>query len=203
MEQKQAIAQRVGRSRKGTIFTPDSFPESDPRHVSNVLAQLAREGRLVRVAFGVYAKPAMSRFGPVAPTAYEVARAVARRDGARLLPSGTTAENYLGFSEQVPMRLVFLTDGTARRLNVGGREITLLHRSPSAFAFRGKVLPILVLALRSIGQANVTADTLARVREVLRRNPEDDTWPTDIAHAPAWIRRIITNVKSKGHEQVD
>lgn len=31
MELRQAIAQRVTRSRKGTLFTPSDFPEADPR----------------------------------------------------------------------------------------------------------------------------------------------------------------------------
>lgn len=66
-----------------------------------------------------------------------------------------------------------------------------------AFAFRGKVLPVLTLALKSIGRENITEETLAQAGRVLELHPEESTWRADIAHAPAWIRRVITDIKSK------
>lgn len=197
MEQKQAIISKINRSKKGTIFLPDSFLPIDTRHAANVLAELAKGGKLVRVAFGIYVKPMMSSFGPVMPTPYEIAEAIARRDDATLLPHGTTAENYLGFSTQVPMNIIYLTSGTPRKLKIGKRIITFKHRVPSTFAYKGKIMPILVLALQSIGQDNITNDTLAVVYGVLEKNPEEITWLDDIAHAPNWIRLIIKDTKAK------
>jgi len=43
-----------------------------------------------------------------------VATAVAGRDRVRLQPSGAYAANLLGLSEQVPAKVVFLTDGPSR-----------------------------------------------------------------------------------------
>lgn len=197
MEQKQSIISKINRSKRGTIFLPDSFMPIDTRHASNVLAQLVKAGKLVRVAFGIYVKPEMSSFGPVMPTPYEVAEAVARRDDARLLPHGTTAENYLGFSTQVPMNIIYLTSGTPRKLKIGKRTIIFKHSVPSTFAYKGKIMPILVLALKSIGQDNITDETLSVVHGVLKQNPEESTWQDDIAHAPNWIRLIIRNTKAK------
>ena len=205
MEQKQAIISKINRSKKVTIFLRDSFMPIDTRHAANVLAELAKVGKLVRVAFGIYVKPVMSSFGPVMPTPYEIAEAVAKRDDAKLLPHGTTAENYLGFSTQVPMNIIYLTSGTSRKLKIGNRIITLKHRVPSTFAYKGKIMPVLVLALQSIGQSNITDETLDVVYGVLKKNPEESTWQEDIAHAPNWIRLIIMNTKAKiyGYEQMD
>ncbi len=197
MEQKQAIISKINRSKKGTIFLPDSFLPIDTRHASNVLAELAKSGKLVRIAFGIYVKPVMSSLGPVMPTPYEIAEAIAKRDDAKLLPHGTTAENYLGFSTQVPMNIIYLTSGTPRRLKIGKRTIIFKHRVPSTFAYRGKIMPILVLALQSIGQSNITDNTLAIVYKILKCYPEENTWQNDIAHAPLWIRLIIKNIKEK------
>ncbi len=197
MEKKKAIISKVNRSRKGTIFMPDSFLPIDTRHASNVLAELANNGTLVRVAFGIYVKPEKSSFGPVMPSLYEIAEAVAKRDDAKLLPHGTTAENYLGFSTQVPMNVVYLTSGTPRKLQVGKRTITFRHRVPSTFAYKGRVMPILVLALQSIGKDNMDDEKMAVASSVLRDNPEEETWQSDISHAPAWIRKIITNLKNR------
>ncbi len=205
MEQKKTIISKINRSRQGTIFMPDSFLPIDTRHASNVLAELASNGILVRVAFGIYVKPKKSKFGTVMPSLYEIAEAVAKRDDAKLLPHGTTAENYLGFSTQVPMNVVYLTSGTPRKLKVGKRTITFKHRVPSTFAYKGQVMPILVLALQSIGKDNMDEEKMSAVYNVLMQKPEEETWQSDISHAPAWIRKIIITVKGhlRDNEQMD
>lgn len=205
MEQKKIIISKVNRSKKGTIFLPDSFLPIDTKHASNVLAELCREGKLVRVAFGIYLKPEISSLGPVMPSLQEIAEAIAARDSAQLLPSGATAENYLGFSTQVPTNPVYLTSGTPRVVKIGKRTLTFKHSVPGTFAYRGKTMPILVLALKSIGQSNVTENTLAIVYGILKKHPENATWRGDAALAPRWIRTIITNTKEKikQDEQMD
>jgi hypothetical protein len=139
------------------------------------------------------------------PTIEEVAQTIAKRDCAQILPTGATAENYLGFSTQVPMNATYLTSGTPRKIKIGTRTLTLKHSVPATFAYKGKVMPILVLALKSIGQNNVSEDTLDVVYGVLKRNPEETTWRDDVALAPRWIRTVITNSKERilQNEQVD
>jgi hypothetical protein len=202
---KQAIISKVNRSKKGTIFLPDSFLPIDTHYASNILSELCSAGKLTRVSFGIYIKPKMSSFGPVMPTIEEVAKAIAKRDCTQILPTGATAENYLGFSTQVPMNVVYLTSGTPRKVKIGNRTLTLKHSVPTTFAYKGKIMPILVLALKSIGQHNVNEDTLAVVYGVLKQHPEEATWREDIALAPRWIRVIITKTKEKisQNEQMD
>lgn len=205
MEQKRAIISKINRSRKGTIFLPDSFLPIDARQASNILSDLTEEGKLVRVAFGIYVKPKNTRLGNMMPSMYEIAETIAKRDAAQILPAGPTAENFLGFSTQVPMNAVYLTSGTPRKIKIGNRTLTLKHTVPKAFAFKGKTMPILVLALKSIGKDNVTADTIANVYGILKDNPEETTWNKDIKLAPIWIRKIILDTKQriKNNEQVD
>jgi hypothetical protein len=66
-------------------------------------------------------------------------------------------------------------------------------------------MPVLVLALKSIGQSNVTNETLTVVYGVLKQHPENATWRNDVALAPRWIRTIITKTKEKilQNEQMD
>lgn len=49
-----------------------------------------------------------------------MARAIAGRDRVRLQPAGAYAANTLGLTEQVPAKVVFLTDGPSRTVVVGG-----------------------------------------------------------------------------------
>ncbi len=103
------------------------------------------------------------------------------------------------------MNAVYLTSGTPRKIKIDRRTLTLKHSVPSTFAYKGKIMPILVLALISIKQYNIDHETLDVVYGVLKDNPEDDTWHEDIARAPRWIRKIVieTKEKIKRNEQMD
>ena len=66
-------------------------------------------------------------------------------------------------------------------------------------------MPILVLALKSIGKDDVDDETLDNLYGVLKEHPEDDTWQDDVKLAPLWIRNLITQTKERirQHEQMD
>lgn len=205
MEQKETIISKINRSKKGSIFLPDSFLPIDLQYASNILGQLVKDGVLIRVSQGIYLKPKMTRFGPLMPTLYEIAEIIAKRDHAKILPYGPVAENYLGFSTQVPMNAVYITNGASRKLRIGKRTLTFKYGVPTNFAYKGKTMPILVLALKSIGKSNITDDTLDTVYGVLKENPEEATWKEDVKLAPIWIRKIIIDTKKRieKNEQVD
>lgn len=202
MEQKKTIISRIRRSKKGSIFLPDSFLPIDVQYASNVLGQLVGDGILIRISHGIYLKPKITRFGPLLPSLYEIAEIIAKRDHAKILPYGPAAENYLGFSTQVPMNAVYITNGASRKLQIDNRTLVFKYGVPTNFAYKGKTMPILVLALKSIGKANITEEVLATVYDVLKRFPEETTWEEDIKLAPIWIRKIIINTKNKIKEEI-
>ncbi len=203
MEQKETIISKINRSKKGTIFLPDSFLPIDTQYASNILGQLVNDGILIRVSQGIYLKPKMTRFGPVMPSMHEIAEKIAKRDHAKILPCGPVAENYLGFSTQVPMNAVYITTGAARKIQIGNRTLTFKLRTPENFAYKGETMPILVLALKSIRKTNVTEDTLLTVYRVLKDHPEEKTWQEDVKLAPNWIRKIIMNTKRRIYDEMD
>lgn len=205
MEQRKEILSKILHSKKGTIFLPDSFAPIDTHYASNVLATLCNDGLIVRIAFGLYVRPEMTSLGPLLPSMQEIAQTIAKRDSAKILPTGPTAENFLGFSTQIPMNAVYLTSGSSRKIRIGKQTLTLKHSAPDTFAYKGKIMPILVLALKSIGKDDVDEDALDNVYGVLKQYPEEDTWQTDVLLAPRWIRKIITSTKEriKSNEQMD
>lgn len=205
MDQKDNIISRIRRSKRGSIFLPDSFLPIDVRYASNIMSQLVKEGILIRVSQGLYLKPKITRFGPVIPSFYEIAEAIARRDHAKILPSGPAAENFLGFSTQIPMNAVYITSGASRKLRIGNRTLTFKYGVPTNFSYKGKIMPVLVLALKSIGKDNVNDDTISTVYGILKQYPEEATWEKDIKLAPIWIRKIIVDTKQriKKNEQMD
>lgn len=152
---------------------------------------MRKEGVIRLLARGLYDYPVKhSVLGTVAPSADAVARALVGRDAIRLQPSGAYASNVLGLSEQVPSRIVFLTDGPSRRVKLGKQEIILKRTVPRNLAAAGRKSGTLIQALRYLGQNQVDET----VRITLRRQIADEERPAirkDLAHARAWIADFL------------
>jgi hypothetical protein len=197
----QQIRKRITRSKFGEIFFVSSFPQYDVEYVTKLLAIFEKEGLITRIAKGVYVKARKTRFGILYPSAYELVKEIAKRDKAKVIPTGATAANRLGFSTQVPMNTIFLTTGSGRKLKLGNRTVTLKHGAPRNFAFRGKLMQELVQALRSMGENNLTKEDEGQIAKLLAETPEKDTIGHDLLLAPVWMRQIIKrNVKGQDNE---
>lgn len=179
------------------MFFNNSFPEYDDEYVRQILSDLCAQGLVVRIAFGIYLKPMMSRFGVVYPSVSEIVQAIAKRDNAQVLPTGNTAMNQLGLSEQVPMNSEFITSGSARVIKIGNRTIRLRRSVPRNFAYKGEMMPVLVQAMKAIGKENLTDEHLGQIRRLLAEHPKEQSWQTDMQLAPAWIRKVVTDIKKE------
>ncbi len=185
------IRRMITRAKYGTVLFVSSFPHFNVEYVTKLLAQFEKEGVITRIAKGVYVKAEKTRFGVVYPSAFELVKEIAKRDKAKIFPTGDTAANRLGFSTQVPMNASFLTSGSSRKLKLGNRTVTLTHGSPKKFAYKGKLMPELVQALRSIGEDNITESVEKRVAQLLSATLETETIEHDLLLAPVWVRQII------------
>ena len=178
---------------KSLIFASD-FAEYNQDYIGDLLAAYMKEGKLVRLANGVYLKTAVTRFGPVYPSPTEIAEAIARRDHAQVLMSGLAAENYFGLSTQVPMKVVFLTSGSARKLTVGNTEIEFKRGVPRNFAFKDRTMATLCLALKSIGNGHVTEAQRAVLKRFLSEYMKEHAVNEDIKLMPQWIQRLLNEI---------
>lgn len=193
---EQRIRAKITHARYGEVFFVSSFPQFDEEYVTKLLALYEKEGLITRIAKGIYVKARKTRFGVVYPSAFELAKKISKRDKAIVFPTGETAANRLGFSTQVPMNACFITSGTPRKLKLGARIVTLKHGVPKNFAYKGKLMPELVQALRSIGEENITEAVEKRVAQLLHETPETETMDHDLLLAPAWLRQVIKrNIK--------
>jgi len=192
-----SIRQIISDKGQGEIFTLSDFAQFSPDAARKVMSRLVDEGFLVRLGAGIYLYPKTSRFGIVYPSTAELVRAVARRDAARVIPTGFAAANMLGLSEQVPMNEVYITDGTARVLHVDGREIRLKRGAPRNFAFRSETLPLIVAALRTIGEDELTQAQRGQIEDILRKEGRPDLYKADLYLVPAWIKRIVSPMIEK------
>jgi len=174
------------------VFTPKDFSGlGDPRSVGMALTRLSRKGIIRQLARGLYDYPIdHPTLGRIPPSADAVAKALTKRDASRLQPTGAYAANILGLSEQVPTRIVFLTDGPSRRVKYGQQEIVLKRTTPRNMATAGRKTGTIIQALRHIGQRNVNDRTLAILKRQLTKQDRARLLK-DLRYAPGWISDIL------------
>jgi hypothetical protein len=188
------ISMVYGRGR-GFVFTPKLFSSlGDPRVVGTVLTRLSRKGTIRRLARGLYDYPRKhDQLGLLAPSIDDVAHALKGRDAVRLQPSGAYAANLLGLSDQVPMRVVFLTDGLSKNVKLGKQEIILKRTTPRNMATAGRTSGLVIQALRHLGQRH-TDDTVLHALKSRLSGDDKKQLIKDLQYAPAWIADIMRNI---------
>ena len=191
-----------GRGR-GFVFTPKLFSSlGDPRTVGTALTRHCRKGTIRRLAHGLYDYTRMHpQLGLLAPSMDSVANALKGRDAVRLQPSGAYAANLLGLSNQVPMKVVFLTDGPSKHVKLGKQEIILKRTTPRNMATAGKISGLVIQALKYIGQKHI--DEIV-INSLNKRLSDDDKKQLikDLKYAPAWIANIMRNV-ARHNERIE
>jgi len=109
---------------------------------------------------GIYLYPQTDTklgLGVLYPTVEAIAHEIAKRDKARIVPTGDYALHVLGLYTQIPMNVVFLTDGAARTIQVGkGKEIRFKRTVPKNLSYKSERLMLVVSALKEIGNGHVT-----------------------------------------------
>lgn len=177
---------------RGELIFPEDFSKLGSSEAIRVaLHRLEKDNIIVRVARGIYVRPKTSRYlGHVIPSAEEVATAIAKRDRIRTVPTGAYAQNALGLSTQVPMKLVLLTDGSPREIKVGKRTIKFKKATPKNLLAKGKISRLVIQALRDVGSGNLTPADEQKIISLLKKEVKKDL-EHDIPLAPVWIQKIM------------
>jgi predicted transcriptional regulator of viral defense system len=186
------IAEVLKSHQKGSVLFVDDFLDyGNSESVKKALLRLKEKEILVRLAHGIYLYPKMDKeLGVLFPSTEDIAKAIARRDKARIVPTGVQALNKLGLSTQVPMKVVYLTDGATRNIKVGKRTITFKNTSPKNLLAQGEISSLVIQALKTIGQSKVDDDILLKIEMLLKKEKIENTIH-DAKLAPAWISKIL------------
>jgi hypothetical protein len=187
------IAKALKSSKKGSILFVDDFLDyGSPESVKKALLRLKQKELLARLAHGIYLYPKIDKeLGVLFPSTEDIAKAIARRDKARIVPTGVHALNKLGLSTQVPMKVVFLTDGAARSVKIGKRTISFKKASPKNLLAQGEISSLVIQALKTIGQKKLDDGMLKKINQILENEKEENIL-NDAKLAPAWINKILT-----------
>ncbi|MCH7411762.1 type IV toxin-antitoxin system AbiEi family antitoxin domain-containing protein [Belliella sp. DSM 111904] len=186
------IIQQISSKPKGTLFFPEDFKSLGNREAIRVaLHRMVKKGEIDRIAQGIYTMPKESKLlGKIYPSIDEVAQAIAKRDRARIMPTGSYAQYALGLMTQVPVNVVYLTDGAPRVVKIGNQTILFKRTSPKNLSNKSDTIALVIQGLKSIGKDNIEEAEIKKIVDILKREKKINLIH-DKGLAPAWIEKII------------
>lgn len=199
---QERILDRIRLQGRGKVFIPKDFLDLGSRDAADQsLSRLARSGDIRRLGRGLYHFPQVNqRLGiPLSPDLDEIADALARQTGSRVVPSGAVAANRLGLSTQVPAKPVYLSDGRTRLVNVSHTTIQIRHAAPKELPIGSRASAMVFQALRHLGQAAVDNTVISQIRRALSPDQrrgllQDARYTTD------WIAAVVRQI---AHEELE
>lgn len=195
--EKQVLGLIKKRGRGNFVFASDFTSLGEQKTINKSLERLAKDDIIIRISRGVYYYPKIDKvlgLGVLYPTLEDIAEGIAKRDKARIVPTGIYALNRLGFSTQIPMNIIYLTDGSERKLNLNnGTSIQFKYTAPKNLAFKSQLAMLLTFAFKTIGKENITQEMLTHTKELLAKD-EKSTIEQDYNLMPAWVSSIIKSV---------
>ena len=189
---EEHILSKIKNYKRGKIFFPENFTDTGTGDaVRQALSRLVDEEELVRLGHGIYLYPKRDpQLGVLSPTLDQIAQAIAKRDRAKIVPTGALALNKLGLSTQVPLNAVYLTDGSPRNVQIGNRKIKFKRTVPKNLKAKGEISELVIQALKEIGNGKVRDPQKEKIIELLKKEDRDHL-RHDIKLAPVWIRNIM------------
>lgn len=184
--------------KKGTIvFVSDFAKFGSSENVKKVLLRLEKKQLLVRLAHGIYLYPKIDKeLGVLYPSTESIAEAIAKRDKIRIIPTGIFALQQLGISTQIPMNVIYLTDGAPRKIKVGKRTITFKKTAPKNLAIKNKILSNVVQGLKELGKESITDEIRQRINQALQKVPLE-ILKEEILNAPVWVRNEVLSLSNR------
>ena len=189
-----AVRSRILSKGRGWCFTPGHFRDlKSPTGVRTALVRLEAESVIRRLGHGIYEYPRVHPvLGTLPPQIDQVVKAIAEKNGIRVVPSGAHAANLIGFSEQVPAKNIFLTNGLSKKIKIGKMEIIFRTTTEKNLYATGKV-GIAIQALKNFGKNHIDQITRNRLKRFLNGTTQQELIK-NLKYAPQWIQGIMFEV---------
>jgi hypothetical protein len=189
------VLDRIRQHGPGWVFVPGDFADLGSRVAVAVALTRHKKNRTIRqLTRGLYDHPKHDpQLGLLSPTTDMIVDALKRHAAIKVQPTGAYAANLLGLSTQVPMKLVFLTDGPNRLVQLGNQTIQLKRTTPRQMATADRISGLVIQALRYLGSSQINDTVLAQLRQ---RLTEDDKQQLrrDLNYVPTWMRPDILKI---------
>jgi len=191
----EQVRNRIISLSPGACFTLKNFQDlQSETGVRTALTRLENEKLIRRLTQGVYEYPVRHKtLGIIPPDISRVAQAIADKNGNRIQPSGAHAANLTGISDQVPGKIVFLTDGPAKTIKIANTEIIFKKATPKMMSAAGTKEGLVIQAIKFMKKENINQAARGRIRKFLEGQSTEDL-SKNLRDAPAWIRNLVFEV---------
>jgi|UniRef100_UPI0040476705 hypothetical protein len=182
---------------KGYAFSTNDFiKEFSTNSIDKALSNLTKQGKIRRIARGLYDYPKYSDFlqMQLGPDIEQVAFAIARKFNWQIEISGNSALNILGLSTQVPGTYLYLSNGANRKYTIN-ENITIEFKKSALknIGFKYKESSLIVQALRALGKEHVTQEIALKIQSQISEKLYDKILE-DTKTTTAWIYEIIKQI---------
>ena len=192
------LEQEIASKEPGKILFPSDFLKlGSPEAIHMTLSRLTNHRILTRLGKGIYVKPKNDPLlGRILPSLDDIAQAIAAKEQVIIRPTGAYALNKLGLSTQVPTKVVFLTNGSRRRIRIGRGTITFKPTTPKNLAAKNELVFLAIQSLIELGQTGATDKVKMILTEKLRQVPPAII-REDARYAPQFASRTLFDIASK------
>jgi hypothetical protein len=186
------IENKIKRSKPGQIILPSDFKDmGTSTAIRKTLSRLVDQKALVRMGQGVYVIPIHDKFfGEVLPSMEEIAASLAEKEHVKIMPTGQYALNKIGLSNHVPMKMVFLTNGTKKNITIGKSSIVFQPTTSKKLAMVGSISSLLFLGLEELDLNRLTESEIEKIFNLLKKEDQNNL-KHDLKLAPARISDFV------------
>jgi hypothetical protein len=165
------IEAKIRRAKPGQIFLPSDFKDlGTSTAIRKALSRLVAQKVLTRMGQGIYTKPVQDKvLGEILPSIEEIAATLAKKEHVKIMPTGQYALNKIGLSTQVPMKMIFLTNGTKKNISIGKSSIIFLPTTAKKLAMMGPITSLLFLGLEELDLDKLSNREINKIISLLEK----------------------------------
>lgn len=181
---------------KGWAFSSSDLAGRFARQqIDNALSDLVENGKIRRVARGLYDYPRFSDLlqKSLSPDVDQVANAYARKFSWRIEISGESALNLLGLSTQIPAQYIYLSDGPSKSYDVMGVTLHFKKSSLKDIGFKHRESTLIVQALKALGKEHLSEAVFAKIRKQIDQKNHTKIL-RDTQGCTGWIYEAIKQI---------
>jgi hypothetical protein len=192
----------ISRRKAGEIVFPADFRgKGTQAAIKKTMSRLARTGKVRRLGHGIYYIPKTDPvLGELQPDVDEVVKMLAQKERIRVRPAGAYALHRLGLTTQVPMKRVYITDGSRRQFRLGKTQIRFKATSPKKLSTKGKISSLVIQAIEEIGVDYISHDLELKLKEfLLKEDPRK--FKQDLSLTSVKVNDYIVKLLKKDFSQ--
>ncbi|MDE3100245.1 MAG: hypothetical protein KGJ88_12310 [Verrucomicrobiota bacterium] len=194
----QSIFARIRKSGDGSVFSRGQFLDlGNNSAVGVALHRLVKAGKIRRIRRGLYDLPRTHPItGQTAPNIMATVQALMDGSHAQWQFTGAYAANALGLSDQVPAKVIVLTDGVPRKVSLGKLTLVFRRAAPRNLLGAGKRAGLVIQALRYLKSSPDMTKHVAKLKRDLDTATKKDLVKLT-SKLPAWMQPIAQEIAAK------